>query len=225
MRESGTKASTTENSDVRWVECYQALKKAIVDRVYPPGTKLVERRVSTELGVSRSSLRTALHHLAAEGLVELRPGEGAYVTRISPEDAVQLLDVREALEGMAAYRAAERATESQIAELKELERQMETALEGQIYLTYLDLTRAFHAKMMEASGNDHLAIAIEAARVKLIQYGTDILLSGRVWELFKGHEEILKAMEARSPQKAEQAAREHIGVIRELLSDIYTRET
>lgn len=83
-----------------------ALRRSILAGRYQPEERLVEDRISEELGVSRVPVREALKALAGEGIVELRPRRGAWVTAISTEVARELVEVRATLEGMNARLAA-----------------------------------------------------------------------------------------------------------------------
>lgn len=77
---------------------YERLREEIVEWRLPPGTHLSEIRLADRLGVSRTPLREALHRLAADNLVKVVPGRGAFVTEISLADVRHLFQLREALE-------------------------------------------------------------------------------------------------------------------------------
>src|SRR3954469_19511016 len=107
---------------------YQRLKDAIMNGVYMPNQRLVEAEVTQALGVSRTTLRAALIRLHEEGLVEIEVNRGARVRAFSLDEAVQILRVREVLEGLAAVLAIEKATPEDIAELRAVVAEMEEAL-------------------------------------------------------------------------------------------------
>jgi DNA-binding GntR family transcriptional regulator len=77
-----------------------ALRQAIADRHFAPGTHLKERELCERLGVSRTSVREALRYLESEGLVQMVPHKGPVVTTLTLEDARQLYEVRAVLEGL-----------------------------------------------------------------------------------------------------------------------------
>ena len=91
---------------------YQQLKHDIMEGVYTPRQRLVETDIAATLGVSRATLRTVLIRLQHEGLIDIQPNRGAQVRAFSVAEAVQILQVREVLEGLAAALAAEKATAS-----------------------------------------------------------------------------------------------------------------
>lgn len=97
---------------------YEVIKRKIVNGEITPGTKLQEDRLAEELGISRTPIREALSRLAQEGLVEIIPRRGTYVVEFSLFDIVHLLEIREALEGMAARLAATNIARETLAEMK-----------------------------------------------------------------------------------------------------------
>lgn len=132
---------------------HATLKKRIVEAEYPPGHRLVERDLAAELEVSRIPLREALRLLAADGLVVTVPGKGTIVAPVTPDDVRDLFDVREALEGLAARLAAERATPDGIARLRAcVERARGTTGADQI-----NARADFHDELVALSGNALLA--------------------------------------------------------------------
>src|SRR6266700_3986783 len=102
---------------------YAALKRAICAMdIYdhPQEIRLDERRLSEGLGVSRTPIREAMTLLEQEGFVRTRPRRGIFVVRKSKREIVEMITVMAALESMAARLAAERAADSEIAELRRL---------------------------------------------------------------------------------------------------------
>jgi DNA-binding GntR family transcriptional regulator len=98
----------------------ESLRERIMSGALGGGERLVEGRLSDELGVSRVPVREALRQLAAEGLVTIEPRRGASVTQFSDEQVRELVEVRATLEGLNAKLAAKRHDPSQIAELERI---------------------------------------------------------------------------------------------------------
>ena len=100
---------------------YEELKMQILRGTIVPGTRLMEVEMAEQMGVSRTPIREAIHKLEKEGLVVIEPRRGAYVSRVSMEDMLEILELRENLEGFAAYRAAMYMTEDEKQELRKVE--------------------------------------------------------------------------------------------------------
>jgi DNA-binding GntR family transcriptional regulator len=99
------------------------VREAIVDGYFRPGDRLVERDLCAQLGVSRTIVREVLRHLESEGLVANLPNKGPIVAQLDLAEAMQIYEIRGALEGMAARLCAERSSPEIVAAL-------EAALQG-----------------------------------------------------------------------------------------------
>ncbi len=106
----------------------EALRNAILNGYFKPNQRLVERELCDQTGVSRTSVREALRHLEAEGLVQRVPNQGIFVAALSVDDAGQIYEVREALEAAAGRQFAARADDKEIEELKAAQRALESAV-------------------------------------------------------------------------------------------------
>src|SRR5512147_1509818 len=104
-------------------QAYQELKRIILQRQVPPGAKLNEGELARALGISRTPIREAINRLEKEGLVKIIPQRGAYVVQFTEKDVYELFLIRENLEGLAAYLAATKVSEKDLAKL-------ESAVEG-----------------------------------------------------------------------------------------------
>jgi DNA-binding GntR family transcriptional regulator len=187
------------------------LRSRIIANELPDGAKLTEDSLAKELGVSRTPVREAFNRLAQEGLVTVFPGRGAFVATLSFSDMVQLLEIRETLEGMAARLATNRLTKTN---LEKLRRQMEVALEksvGNDYTGYLDVDRRFHESLISASGNQHLSQLMKSLRDRIqMLRRRSVILPGRAHKSFQEHLQIIDALAARDPDLAEERIRIHI---------------
>lgn len=131
----------------------ESLRRAILIGRYKPGERLVEDRLSTELGISRVPIREALRMLAGDGLVELRPNRGASVTAISAEMAEDLVEVRATLEGLNARLAARHHHPAIVAELTHVLDEGNRAVRTRSVPDLVRLNGDFHDKLAEAGGN------------------------------------------------------------------------
>ena len=143
------------------------------------------------------------------------PGRGAFVATFSFSDMVQLLEIRETLEGMAARLATNRITKTN---LEKLRRQMEVELEKTIrndYTGYLDVDRQFHEAVISATGNRHLSQLMKSLRdrIQMLRHRS-VILPGRARKSFQEHLQIIDALEARDPDLAEERMRIHISNVK-----------
>ncbi len=190
---------------------YDLVKRRIVSNELPFGTKLSEDNLARQLGVSRTPIREALNRLAQEGLVTVSPGRGAFVATLSFDDMVQLLEIREALEGMAARLASSRITKSTLNKLRELLEVGAPERERNGYKGYLDADREFHDAITSACGNHHLSRLMRSLRdrIQMLRYRS-VILPGRARKSFREHLQIIDALNRRDADLAEERIRTHI---------------
>jgi DNA-binding GntR family transcriptional regulator len=193
------------------VRVFDILRHRIIANEIPFGTKLTEDSLARELGVSRTPIREAFNRLAQDGLVTVLPGRGAFVATLAFSDMVQLLDIRETLEGMAAGLATKRITKP---ELEKLRQQMEREIrksEKHEYRGYLDVDRQFHEAVIAACGNRHLYQLMKSLRdrIQMLRLRS-VMLPGRARKSFQEHLEIIDALEAQDPALAQERMRTHI---------------
>jgi len=133
-----------------------SLRRDILFGQRKPGDRLVEDRLSTELGVSRVPIREALRLLAAEGLVEVQPRRGASVAEFSAEVAHDLVEARAMLEGLNARLAARHRAPAIIAELRQVLAEGNLAAQSGNVADLVRLNGEFHDKLAEAGRNSIL---------------------------------------------------------------------
>lgn len=138
------------------VRITRQLRDEIIDGVRAPGSKLVEREIAAELGVSRIPVRDALRDLVTEGLVTPRPRSWAVVRQFSAADIADLIEVRSAFETLAFRLAAARATRSGLEQLAAvLDREWQAARAGDAR-TARRAAADFHDVISELTANDLL---------------------------------------------------------------------
>jgi DNA-binding GntR family transcriptional regulator len=194
---------------------YQRLKDAIANGIYMPNQRLIEAEVTQALGVSRTTLRAALIRLHQEGLVEIEVNRGARVRAFGLDEAVEILMVREVLEGLAAVLAIEKATPEDIEALRGVVDEMTDALAVDDVRRYAILNHRFHKIILDAAGNELVTRFLGSLQYPLIRYQFgSILVPGRKDQSLAEHQEILAALEARDPVRLEAAARKHVALVR-----------
>lgn len=107
---------------------YQMLRERIVEQRFPPGSKINVEEIAKQLDVSRTPVHEALTILANDGLVEVRPRRGTFVTEFTTRDYAETLDIRRALEMLACESIVVHATEDDLAELQRLVQRMESSV-------------------------------------------------------------------------------------------------
>jgi len=195
-------------------EAYAALKRAITEiDIYdhPAEVRLDERRLSKELGVSRTPIREAMTVLEQEGFVRTRPRRGIYVVKKTKRELVEMITVMAALESMAARLAAEHASDADIAHLHGLMDQFRSGPDDGARLDeYSDANIAFHQAIIAMSGcallremTANLFIHMRAIRKITIHQ------DNRAVRSIVDHMHIIEALESRDPERAARLAREH----------------
>lgn len=192
---------------------YQVLKDGITAmNLYAEDAelKLDERKMSAELGISRTPIREALARLEQEGFVEILPRRGVFIKRKSLDEILEMITVWAALESMAARLAAARASNAEIASL----RQMVAAYNPDAAKAHLDeyseANILFHQRILELSKcrllkdiADGLFIHMRAIRNRAMAEGD------RVTRSVVDHMQIIEAIEARRADLAAELVREH----------------
>jgi len=192
---------------------YAALRKAILDTdVYAPGVdlRLDEKGLAAALGVSRTPVREGLARLEHEGLVRIVPRRGVYIVRKSKAEIIEIITVWAALEGMAARLVCERASDAEIASLREL---FASFAEGEVRLRLDEYSLAnlrFHSRIIELSGSglivstaDRLLVHVRGIRGSMI--GED----DRAERSIVDHIDIIEALEHHEAETAERLVRDH----------------
>ena len=197
--------------DVATNSSYDALRAAIVRGDVAPNARLVEADVSTAFQMSRGAVRTALIRLEQEGLVVREPHRGARVRHVSDDEAVEILQARAVLEGLAVRQTAERIDAAGVAQLQAcLDRQRELLELGDL-LGASDANADLHAALLELSGHGTALRLIRALNSQTVRYQyRTILIPGRSAASVSEHAAIVGAVIAGRPDDAENAMRSHL---------------
>lgn len=202
----------------------QRLRDFIESENLEPGDRLLpERELAERLGVSRTSVRQALTAMRVMGLIDIRPGAGAYLQR-PPADLVPNLaaevakaevdhpmiwEVREGIEVQAARLAARRRDEADVAAMREALTAMAHSIEGGG--DGVDGDRLFHHAIVAAAGNELLSQLIdELGEVVDRTSEVSLTLPGRAPRSLEAHRQILAAIEAGDEEEAAERMRRHI---------------
>ncbi len=192
----------------------ERIEAAIISGQLEPGAKLSEQGLAASLGVSRGPLREAIRRLEGRKLLERTPNIGVRVARLSLKDLHQILEVREALEGMAAGLAARHMTDADIAALRKLiegHGRQKGLQEGTGYYQEAK-DEDFHVRIAEGSGNARLLQMLSGDLYYLLRayrYRSSTK-PGRARDAFAEHSAIVEAIASRDPARAEAAMRAHL---------------
>jgi DNA-binding GntR family transcriptional regulator len=201
--------STTQQ--LRDEDGYHQLREAIVRGELAPNQRLIEAEMSTAFKLPRAAVRTALVRLEHEGLVERERHRGARVRLVSEEEAVEILQCRAALEGVAARQAAQKITPAGADELRSVLERQHAALEAQDLLNASDVNALLHAKIVELSGHATAQRLIRSLNSQMVRFQfRTILIPGRPGQSHAEHTAIVDAVIAGDADKAERAMRKHL---------------
>jgi DNA-binding GntR family transcriptional regulator len=187
----------------------ERLRKAIMRGEFPPGTHLSDRLLCTRFGASRSIVREAIRPLEAEGLVILAPHRGPFVASLGVAEAVQIYEVRGALEALAGQGFAERASEEERAELRRIFERLEATGAGQDEL--LQIKRDFYAVLLRGCRNAYAERLLGQMlnRVTLLR-AASMSEAGRLPHTIQELRRIVEAIEARDGEGTAAACRDHV---------------
>ncbi|WP_397452320.1 GntR family transcriptional regulator [Pseudomonas sp. NA-150] len=190
-----------------------ALRNEIISGRFKPGDRLVEQTLYTALDVSRTSLREALRQLEAEGLVEQVPHRGAYVASVSAEDAVQIYDVRGALEVLAVRNFVRHASDRNIVELAAVfdEFVAQSHAAGLVGTVLLDIKQRFYRVLLDIQENRVVGGMLEQLnnRVSLLR-ALSLSREGRMVHTLAELTEIVRLIQLRDEAGACAAALLHV---------------
>jgi len=200
------------------LEVYRRLREAIVRGRFQPNERLVEADLARLLGAGRTTIRAALVRLDQEGMVTREPNRGARVRLLSDREALEIEEVRAALEQLIARHAAANVTSEDLRDLNRMLAEMRRHVEQSDPLGYSELNGRFHQRIWAIA--DHRTASGLVATLKSqairFQYRT-ILQPGRTQCSLHEHEAIVRALAERDPDACEAAMRDHLSHVVETL--------
>lgn len=190
---------------------YLRLKDAIITGSLRPMERITENKVAASYGLSRTPVREAFRRLEAEGLIQVVPQRGSFVSQPSVEDILEIYQMRTPLECMSARLAAERIEDDQLAVLENLVSAERARGEGRSAERSLRASAEFHAVLYACTRNKRLASFLtdmqnQVHRVRVLWPST----VARLEETWKEHTGILAALRARDGAEAERLMRQHL---------------
>ena len=200
-------------------EVAERLRQRIFAHELTPGDWIDEQKLAEQYGISRTPLREALKVLASEGLVELKPRRGCYVTEISRQDLDDIFPLMAMLEGRCAFIAVQLAKPADIRGLKAIHEKLELAAKESRIDAFFEANQEFHRRIQELTNNRWLLSVIQDLRkvLKLSRLHS-LSLEGRLQQSLEEHRVIMAAFEAGDAEKAEKSMHDHLLYGREALA-------
>jgi DNA-binding GntR family transcriptional regulator len=188
---------------------YGALRHSIIHGELRPGSRLRADALAKEMNVSRTPVRDALRKLESEGLATMSARRGLIVPELSEDGLIETFQIRAVLEGLAARLAADNATPSEIAKIRELIDDLGAASHRGNIDQMRDILREFRLRIYLSSHNARLLQLLTSLQDRGRQFGMSTLYtSGRPQQVLEEFRDLVKAIEARDGNLAERLARD-----------------
>jgi len=190
---------------------YHTLRYAILAGILLPGNKVTEAELSTVLHLSRTPIREAFRRLESDGLVAYSPSRGVVVEGLSRSDLVEIYQMLESLEALAARLAAERISQESLSKLRDHLDLMQFYAERERWDEVTDEGIAFHRLVYETSGNARLCAYLLSLREYVRGARASALRApGRGPISVVEHVQLYEALAARDPDAAAEIAGMHV---------------
>jgi DNA-binding GntR family transcriptional regulator len=199
-------------------EVYRRLREDITSGKFQPNERLVEANLSRLLGAGRTAVRAALVRLDQEGLVTREHNRGARVRLVSTREAIEIEEVRAALEMLLARQAALKANPADVRELRQVLVEMRKRFANGDSVGYSELNPRFHQRIWAAADNPTAARLVATLKSQSIRFQYQTMLRpGRTERSLHEHEAIFAAIVAHDADGAESAMRAHLAEVLETL--------
>lgn len=196
----------------------EALRNRILDLTLPPGTPVQEKDIAAELGVSRTPVREAFILLVHDGLIEVYPQVGTFVTRIDPAAVAEAQFVREALEIASIRDLGEKPDRPDTGRLHDLLDDQQKAVTANDVERFFALDQELHRSLMALAGHESAWRVVAAAKGHLDRARRASLpLPDTLDRLLQQHRAVVDEIDIGATDRAEEALRMHL---REVFRDI-----
>jgi DNA-binding GntR family transcriptional regulator len=179
------------------------LRQSIIAGRLAPGARLVERELTAMMGVSRTVVREALRQLESEGLISIIPNKGPVVRELTLEEAKDIYSIRAVLEGLAARRFVENASDNQIEKLQQALNATAEAYQGTDPALVMEAKNRFYDELFEGAGSETLSSLIS-------------IVHGRIWRW--------RALGLSHPHRSAERSNESVTGLRAVLDAIRGRD-
>jgi phosphonate utilization transcriptional regulator len=189
----------------------QEIERAILAGEYEPGSKLIEATLAEKMGVSRGPVREAFRMLEEAGLLRNEKNRGVFVRAIPLEEALEIFDLRAAMDELVGRLLAQKITPAQLKEIRELVDQMEKAVKADDAHNYHVLNLRFHDRLVEMAGNSKVTAIYRKLIKELSLFRRINLAENTVLPVSAGeHRQIVKAIASGDAEAAGKAMYQHV---------------
>ena len=189
----------------------QEIERAILQGEYAPGSKLIEATLAETMGVSRGPVREAFRMLEEAGLVRNEKNRGVFVRDIPIDEAVEIFDLRAAMDELVGRKLAADITTVQLKEIRALVDAMEKAVKAQDAYNYHLLNLKFHDRLVEMTGNRKLTSIYRKLIKELSLFRRLNLADGWLLPVSASeHRQIIKAIASGDADAAGRAMFDHV---------------
>ncbi|MDO8607640.1 MAG: GntR family transcriptional regulator [Phaeospirillum sp.] len=201
-------------------EIRQAIEKDIFQGVLRPGTRLDEESLAARFGLSRTPVREAILQLVYSGLVVKKPRQGAVVAPLDLHRMVQMFEVMSEVEGLCARFAARRMSPDEKDHLAGLHAAAARMCAARDLDEYYAVNRAFHDSIYDGSHNEVLKEMARSLFARLAPYRRyQLNHPQRVEGSFREHDEVVAAILAADPDRAQAAMRKHVTIQADIFAE------
>ena len=187
------------------------LEQMILSGRLAPGEKLTELTIAAKLGISRGPLREAFRMLEEAGLVRITKNRGVFVRDIPVEEAIEIFDLRAAMDELVGRKLAENITPAQVREIRGMVDAMEKAVKEKDTYHYHLLNLKFHDRLVELAGNSKLSAIYRKLIKELSLFRRLNLEDGWLMPISASeHRQIVKAIASGDPDAAGKAMFSHV---------------
>lgn len=190
---------------------FNTLREAILKGELKPGERLMELQLAARLGVSRTPIREAIRMLEQEGLAVTIPRKGAEVAKMTEKDMEDVLQVREALDELAATIACEQMTQEELTELMRAMHEFEESTKTGDVKRIAESDVKFHDIIYHATRNPKLVSMLNNLREQMYRYRVEYLKNEKIYpKLLKEHQEIAEGLATKNKEKVTAMMHQHI---------------
>lgn len=187
------------------------LRQAILTGRFMPGDRLMEIQLAGQMGVSRTPIREAIKCLSSEGLVNMIPNRGAYVSGISEKGVMDVLEVRRTLEGLAVSRCVRRIDGEGLRRLNEARQKCIDVFSSGEYREMAQADIEFHDVILHSTGNDRLEEIMNNLADRIYRYRYEFIRdTSHHPAILLEHDKIYEAVLERNEDVAVSAMQSHI---------------